>query len=388
MKIQPAERVKQIPPYLFAEIDRKRRELRERGMDLIELGIGDPDIPTPRRIIDRLTEAAQDASNHRYPAYEGMLDFRQAVADWYKRRFHVSLDPRTEVLTLIGSKEGIAHIPLAFVDPGDYVLVPSPGYPVYRVSTIFAGGIPHFMDLKKENQFLPDLSAIPPQVAEKAKIMFINYPNNPTAAVAERPFFEEVVAFAKRHGIIVCHDAAYSEIAFNGYRPMSLMEVDGAKDVGIEFHSLSKTFNMTGWRIGFAVGNREIVGGLGRIKTNIDSGAFQAIQLAGIEALNGYGTELDEIIGIYSARRNLLVKGLRAAGLEVESPKATFYLWVTVPNKYTSAEFAALLMEQLGIVGTPGIGFGDAGEGYIRFALTVGEDRLREAEDRLKKLKV
>jgi len=388
LKIQPAERVKQIPPYLFAEIDRKRRELRERGMDLIELGIGDPDIPTPRRIIDRLTEAAQDASNHRYPAYEGMLDFRQAVADWYKRRFHVSLDPRTEVLTLIGSKEGIAHIPLAFVDPGDYVLVPSPGYPVYRVSTIFAGGIPHFMDLKKENQFLPDLSAIPPQVAEKAKIMFINYPNNPTAAVAERPFFEEVVAFAKRHGIIVCHDAAYSEIAFNGYRPMSLMEVDGAKDVGIEFHSLSKTFNMTGWRIGFAVGNREIVGGLGRIKTNIDSGAFQAIQLAGIEALNGYGTELDEIIGIYSARRNLLVKGLRAAGLEVESPKATFYLWVTVPNKYTSAEFAALLMEQLGIVGTPGIGFGDAGEGYIRFALTVGEDRLREAEDRLKKLKV
>ncbi len=388
MKIQPAERVRQIPPYLFAEIDRKKRELRERGMDLIDLGIGDPDIPTPRRIIARLMEAARDAENHRYPAYEGMLDFRQAVADWYKKRFQVSLDPRTEVLTLIGSKEGIAHIPLAFVDPGDYVLVPSPGYPVYRVSTIFAGGIPHFMDLKKENQFLPDLSAIPPQVAEKAKLMFINYPNNPTAAVAERPFFEEVVAFAKRHGIIVCHDAAYSEIAFDGYRPMSLMEVDGAKDVGIEFHSLSKTFNMTGWRIGFAVGNPEIVGGLGRIKTNIDSGAFQAIQLAGIEALNGYGTETEEIIGIYTARRNLLVKGLHAAGLEVESPKATFYLWVTVPNKYTSAEFAALLMEQLGIVGTPGIGFGDAGEGYIRFALTVGEDRLREAEDRLKELKI
>jgi LL-diaminopimelate aminotransferase len=388
LKIEQAERVKQIPPYLFAEIDRKKRELREKGMDLIDLGIGDPDIPTPRRIIARLMETARDPENHRYPAYEGMLDFRQAVADWYKRRFHVSLDPRTEVLTLIGSKEGIAHIPLAFVDPGDYVLVPSPGYPVYRVSTIFAGGTPHFMDLKRENQFLPDLSAIPSQVAEKAKLMFVNYPNNPTAAVAERPFFEEVVTFAKRHGIIVCHDAAYSEIAFDGYRPMSLMEVDGAKDVGIEFHSLSKTFNMTGWRIGFAVGNPEIVGGLGRIKTNIDSGAFQAIQLAGIEALNGYGTELNEIIGIYTARRNLLVKGLRAAGLEVESPKATFYLWVTVPNKYTSAEFAALLMEQLGIVGTPGIGFGDAGEGYIRFALTVGEDRLREAEDRLKKLKV
>jgi LL-diaminopimelate aminotransferase len=244
------------------------------------------------------------------------------------------------------------------------------------------------MPLLRENHFLPDLSTIPPQVAEKAKLMFINYPNNPTGAVAERPFFEEVVEFAAQYGIMICHDAAYSEIAFDGYRPMSFMEVDGARDVAIEFHSLSKTFNMTGWRIGFAVGNREIVGGLGRIKTNIDSGAFQAVQLAGIEALNGYGTEAEEIMGIYTARRNLLVKGLRAAGLEVESPKATFYVWVKVPNGYTSADFATLLMEQLGIVGTPGIGFGDAGEGYIRFALTVGEDRIREAEDRLKELKV
>ncbi len=388
MKIEQAKRVKQIPPYVFAEIDRKKTELREKGMDLIDLGIGDPDIPTPKRIIDRLTEAAQDAENHRYPSYVGMLDFRQAVADWYKKRFQVSLDPRTEVLTLIGSKEGIAHIPLAFVDPGEYVLVSDPGYPVYRVSTIFAGGTPHSMPLVRENQFLPDLSKIPPQIAEKAKLMFINYPNNPTAAVAERPFFEEVVEFATKYEIIICHDAAYSEIAFDGYRPMSLMEVNGARDVAIEFHSLSKTFNMTGWRIGFAVGNREVVGGLGRIKTNIDSGAFQAVQLAGIEALNGYGTETDEIISIYTARRNLLVKGLRAAGLEVESPKATFYLWVKVPNKYTSAEFATLLMEKSGIVGTPGNGFGDAGEGYIRFALTVGEDRIREAEDRLKELKV
>ena len=388
MKIEQAKRVKQIPPYIFAEIDRKKQELREKGIDLIDLGIGDPDIPTPKRIIARLIEAAQDAKNHRYPSYVGMLDFRQAVAEWYKKRFQVSLDPRTEVLTLIGSKEGIAHIPLAFVDPGDYVLVSDPGYPVYRVSTIFAGGTPYSMPLLRENHFLPDLSAIPPQVAEKAKLMFINYPNNPTGAVAERPFFEEAVEFAAQYGIMICHDAAYSEIAFDGYRPMSIMEVDGARDVAIEFHSLSKTFNMTGWRIGFAVGNREIVGGLGRIKTNIDSGAFQAIQLAGIEALNGYRTESEEIMGIYTARRNLLVKGLRAAGLEVESPKATFYVWVKVPNKYTSAEFATLLMEQLGIVGTPGIGFGDAGEGYIRFALTVGEDRIREAEDRLKELKV
>ena len=388
MKIEQAERLRQIPPYLFAEIDRKKAALRAKGMDLIDLSIGDPDLPTPGRIIDRLADAARDAENHRYPSYEGMLHFRTAVAHWYERRFGVSLDPQGEVLTLIGSKEGIAHIPLAFVDSGDYVLVPSPGYPVYRVATLFAGGTPYFMPLLRENRFLPDLSKIPTDVAEKAKLLFINYPNNPTAAVAERPFFEEVLEFADKYGVIVCHDAAYSEIAFDGYRPMSLMEVNGAREVGIEFHSLSKTFNMTGWRIGFAVGNREIVSGLSKIKTNIDSGVFQAVQLAAAEALNGYGTETDEIIGIYTARRNLLVKGLRAAGLEVESPKATFYLWVTVPNGYTSAQFATLLMEKSGIVGTPGNGFGDAGEGYIRFALTVGEDRLREATGRLKELKI
>jgi len=388
LKVQPAERVRQIPPYLFAEIDRKKRELRAKGMDLIDLGIGDPDIPTPSRIIDRLTKAAHDATNHRYPSYEGMLDFRQAVADWYQRRFGVSLDPETEVLTLIGSKEGIAHVPLAFVDPGDYVLVPNPGYPVYRVATLFAGGVPHFMPLVGENGFLPDLSKIPTEVAEKAKLLFINYPNNPTAAVAERPFFEDVVKFADRHGIIVCHDAAYSEIAFDGYRPMSLMEVEGAREVGIEFHSLSKTFNMTGWRIGFVVGNREIVGALGKIKTNIDSGVFQAVQIAAAEALNGYGAETEEIVRVYTARRDLLVQAIRAAGLEVEPPKATFYLWVGVPSGYTSAQFAAHLMEKSGIVATPGIGFGDSGEGYIRFALTVGEDRLHEASSRLKELKI
>jgi len=343
---------------------------------------------SPKRIIDRLVDAAQDPENHRYPSYVGMLDFRRSVAQWYERRFHVSLDPHTEVLTLIGSKEGIAHIPLAFVGPGDYALVSDPGYPVYRMATIFAGGIPHSMPLLRENGFLPDLSSIPRGIAKKAKILFINYPNNPTAAVAERPFFEEVVEFATKYGIIVCHDAAYSEIAYDGYRPMSLMEIEGAREVGIEFHSLSKTFNMTGWRIGFAVGNPEIVGGLGKIKTNIDSGAFQAVQLAAAEALDGYGIEADEILNTYQARRDLLVKGIRAAGLEVESPKATFYLWVRVPSRYTSAEFAAHLMEKAGIVGTPGNGFGDAGEGYIRFALTVGEYRLREAVTRLRELKV
>ncbi len=388
MKIQQAERVRQIPPYLFAEIDRKKQELRKKGVDLIDLSIGDPDLPTPTRIIDQLVDAAKDPENHRYPSYEGMLHFRTAVAHWYERRFGVSLDPHGEILTLIGSKEGIAHIPLAFLDPGDYALVPSPGYPVYRVATLFAGGIPYSMPLLRENRFLPDFSKIPTGVAERAKLLFINYPNNPTAAVAERPFFEEVVNFADRHGIIVCHDAAYSEIAFDGYRPMSLMEVKGAREVGIEFHSLSKTFNMTGWRIGFAVGNREIVAGLGRIKTNIDSGAFQAVQIAAAEALNGYGTEAKGIVETYRARRDLLVKGIRAAGLEVESPRATFYLWVGIPTGYTSAQFASHLMEKSGIVTTPGVGFGDEGEGYIRFALTIGEDRLREAVGRLKGLKI
>jgi LL-diaminopimelate aminotransferase len=316
-----------------------------------------------------------------------MVEFRTAVAQWYARRFSVTLDPRTEVLSLIGSKEGIAHIPLAFVNPGDYVLVPTPGYPVYRVSTVFAGGTPYFLPLRKENGFLPILSEIPEKVAERARILFINYPNNPTSAIAERPFFEEVVAFARRYQILVCHDAAYSEVAFDGYQPLSFLEVKGGKEVGIEFHSLSKTFNMTGWRIGFAVGNAEILAGLGRVKTNIDSGLFQAIQEAGVEALNHFDTPLPEIISTYERRRDILVKGLREIGLEVDKPKATFYLWIQVPSAYTSAQFTALLMEQAGIVSTPGNGFGEEGEGYIRMAMTVDETRLREAIQRLKKIK-
>jgi len=386
MRIEKAKRVAEIPPYLFAEIDRKKAEMRRKGMDLVDLGIGDPDIPTPQPIIDRLKKAADNPKHHRYPSYEGMIEFRTAVAQWYQKRFGVRLDAATEVLSLIGSKEGIAHIPLAFVNPGDTVLVPSPGYPVYRVSTLFAGGTPYFLPLRKETGFLPNLSEIPKSVAEKSKLLFINYPNNPTAAVAEKSFFEEVVAFARRYNIIVCHDAAYSEVAFDGYRPASFMEVEGAKEVGIEFHSLSKTFNMTGWRIGFAVGCPEIVSSLGRIKENIDSGLFQAIQEAGIEALNRFDTPLTEIIKIYEGRRNLMVKGLRELGLELEQPKASFYLWIRVPGKQTSSQFAALLLEKAGIVATPGNGFGDAGEGYIRMALTVDESRLKEAIERLKKL--
>jgi LL-diaminopimelate aminotransferase len=387
MRIRTAKRIDQIPPYLFAEIDKKKEEMKKKGMDIIDLGIGDPDLPTPKPIIERLKKAAENSRNHRYPSYEGMIEFRTAVAEWYERRFGIKLNPVTEVLSLIGSKEGIAHIPLAFVNPEDIVLVPSPGYPVYRVSTLFAGGIPYFLPLRKENGFLPILSKIPPTVAKKAKLLFINYPNNPTSAVAERTFFEEVVAFAQRHQIIVCHDAAYSEIAFDSYRPLSFLEVKGAREVGVEFHSLSKTFNMTGWRIGFAVGHSEVLSGLGRVKTNIDSGLFQAIQEAGTEALNLLDTPLPEIIDTYERRRDVMVEGLEEMGLEADRPKATFYLWIRVPTGYTSAQFATLLLEQGGIVATPGNGFGEEGEGYIRMALTVDEERLREAIGRLKKIK-
>jgi len=384
MLIETAKRIDQIPPYLFAEIDKRKEEMRKKGIDLIDLGIGDPDLPTPKPIIERLKKAAENPRNHRYPSYEGMIEFRTAVAQWYERRFGIKLDPETEVLSLIGSKEGIAHIPLAFVDPGDIVLVPSPGYPVYRVSTLFAGGTPYFLPLRKENGFLLNVSQIPEPVAKKAKLLFINYPNNPTSAVAERPFFEEVVAFARRYQIIVCHDAAYSEVAFDGYHPLSFLQVEGAREVGIEFHSLSKTFNMTGWRIGFAAGHPEILAGLGRVKTNIDSGLFQAIQEAGTEALNHFDTPLPEIISIYERRRDVMVKGLRELGLEVDRPKATFYLWIQVPKGYTSAQFATVLLEQAGIVATPGNGFGEDGEGFIRMALTVDEKRLNEAIERLR----
>jgi LL-diaminopimelate aminotransferase len=387
MRIEKARRIAQLPPYLFAEIDRKKTELRKKGMDLIDLGIGDPDIPTPKLIIERLKKASEDPRNHRYPAYEGMFEFRSAAAEWVERRFGVRLDPGTEVLSLIGSKEGIAHIPLAFVDPGDTVLIPSPGYPVYSVATLFAGGTPHVLPLRKENHFLPNLAEVPKTVAEKAKLLFINYPNNPTGAIAERSFFEDVIAFAQRYEIIVCHDAAYSEVAYDGFQPPSVLEVKGAKEVAIEFHSLSKTFNMTGWRVGFAAGCADIIAGLGKVKTNVDSGVFQAIQEAGIEAFRRFDTPRPDIIQVYERRRDVLLKGLREIGLEVEPPKATFYFWIEVPRGYTSAQFATLLLEQGGIVATPGNGFGEAGEGYIRMALTVDESRLKEAIERLKRIK-
>lgn len=383
--IEPAGRIKTLPPYLFAAIDEMKQKAIARGVDIINLGIGDPDLPTPAPIIERLKQAAADPKNHQYPSYEGLPSFRKAVADWYRKRFGVTLDPASEVLTLIGSKEGIGHVPLAFVDPGDVVLVPSPGYPVYPVATGFAGGTSHLMPLLKKNGFLPDLGAVPRDAARKAKLMFLNSPNNPTSVVAGKDYFRQVVAFAREHRIIVCHDAAYSEIYFDGRRPASFLEVEGAKDVGIEFHSLSKTFNMTGWRIGFAVGNQHVLAGLGKVKSNLDSGAFQAVQEAGITALQMDESLTDGLRRIYQERRDVLVPGLQKLGLDVDLPRAAFYVWIAVPKGYTSASFTAHLLEKAGIVTTPGNGFGEPGEGYIRMTLTTSKERLGEAVERIKK---
>jgi len=386
LNIEYADRIKQLPPYLFAAIDVKKTEVQAQGVDVIDLGVGDPDMPTPAHIVQSLQLAATNADNHQYPSYVGMLSFRKAAADWFARRFGVSFDPATEVLSLIGSKEGIAHMPLAFIDPGDYVLVPDPGYPVYAVATSFAGGVPYMMPLKAENGFLPDLEAIPEEIAQKSKLMFINYPNNPTGAVADIDFYLKVIEFAARYNIIVCHDAAYTEMAYDGYKPLSFLEVPGAREVGIEFHSLSKTYNMTGWRIGFAIGNPKLVAGLGKVKTNIDSGAFQAIQEAAITALSSDQQCVKEMCDIYRKRRDLMVSFLNKAGFTLVSPKATFYLWINNPQGMTSAEVSAMFLEKAGVVVTPGNGFGDAGEGYFRISLTVSEDRLNEAGERIVKV--
>ena len=381
-----AERIRTLPPYLFAAIDEMKQQAVARGVDIINLGIGDPDLPTPGPILERMQQAVTDPQHHQYPSSSGMLSFRTAVAGWYQRRFNVNVDPKSEVVTLIGSKEGIGHVPMAFIDPGDVVLVPSPGYPVYPVSASFAGGIAHEMPLLKQNGFLPDLDAIPPDVARKAKLMFLNSPNNPTSVIADTAFFARVIAFAKEHQVIVCHDAAYSEIFYDGLRPSSFLEAEGAMDVGIEFHSLSKTFNMTGWRIGFAVGHAEVVAGLSQVKSNMDSGQFQAVQEAGITALESDDRLTAGLRAIYQERRDVLVAGLRNLGLEFDTPSATFYVWIEVPKGYTSASFTAHLLEKAGIVTTPGNGFGAPGEGYIRMALTTTKERLAEAVDRLKQI--
>jgi len=383
MKI--AQRIETIPPYLFAEIDKKKEEAIKRGVDIINLGIGDPDQPTPNNIIKKLIESVKDPKTHNYPPYRGTAEFRQAVTLWYKNRFGVNLDPDKEVMALIGSKEGIAHIFLAFIDPGDFSLIPDPGYPVYKTGTLFANGFPYIMPLLEENDFLPDLEEIDEEIAQRAKLMFINYPNNPTSAVANKDFFEKVVKFAKKYDILVCHDFAYSEMTFDNYKANSFLEVDGAKEVGIEFHSLSKTYNMTGWRLGFAVGNQEAISALSIIKTNIDSGVFKAIQQAGIEALTGPQDNIEKMNNIYTSRRNVVINGLNKLGWNLKPTKATFYLWIPTLNNMSSMEFSDLLLEKTGIIVTPGIGYGEYGEGYVRIALTVEEKRLEEAIDRIKK---
>lgn len=380
--IEMAERIKKLPPYLFAEIDRLKDEVSRKGVDIIDLGVGDPDIPTPKEIIEAAKKALEDPKNHQYPSYAGMYEFRKAAADWYKRRFNVELNADNEVVSLIGSKEGIAHLPMAFVNPGDYVLVPNPGYPVYPVATMFAGGESYEMPLKHENGFLPDLESIDKSILRKTKLMFIGYPNNPTSAVADENFYRSVVKMAKKYDFIVASDNAYSEICYDGYEPISFLEVDGAKDVGIEFHSLSKTFNMTGWRIGFAVGNKDIISGLGKAKTNIDSGIFQAVQVAGAYALNNSESLNAPIRKIFTDRRNQMYKALKEAGFEFDIPRATFYFWVKVPNGFTSSDFAKKMLEEKGIVVTPGNGFGKTGEGYFRISIT--NPRIEEAVERLK----
>jgi LL-diaminopimelate aminotransferase len=381
MKI--AKRIEKLPPYLFVGISKKIAEKRAQGIDVISLGIGDPDMPTPPHIIERLCQAARDPQNHRYPESEGLPEFRQAVAAWYKRRFNVTLDPNKEVVSLIGAKDGVAHIALCLIDPGDIALVPDPGYPVYSIGTMFCGGESYYLPLLEENGFLPDLAGIPAKIAKKAKVLWINYPNNPTGAVAGLDFFDKVVAFAKKYDIAVCHDTPYTEVAFDGYKPVSFLQAKGAMDVGIEFHSFSKTYNMTGWRVGMAVGNAEMIDALRRVKSNIDSGLPQAIQQAAIEALNGSQQCVADNVAVYQRRRDRVIDTFGKIGIKATKPKASLYIWVKVPDGYTSVSFADKLLDELAVVVTPGIGYGPSGEGYVRISLTIPDKRLDEALARI-----
>ncbi|AKB25402.1 LL-diaminopimelate aminotransferase, methanococcal [Methanosarcina sp. MTP4] len=381
-----SDRINALPPYLFAAIDEAKAEAKAKGVDVIDLGIGDPDLPTHPHIVEAMCEAVRDPRTHSYPSHNGLYEFRKSAADWCEKYKGVKLDPDSEVLALIGSKEAVAHIPLAFVNPGDVVLYTDPGYPVYKIGAEFAGGDPYPLPLKVENDFLPDLDSIPADVLQKAKLFFFNYPNNPTSAVADMAFFEKVAAFCKEHDIIAVHDNAYCQMVYDGYESPSFLAAKGAMDIGIELYSHSKTYNMTGWRVGFAVGNKDLVKGLDKVKSNIDSGTFEAVQLAGAAAMNESQACVDDTNKIYTERRDTLIEGLKAMGLEAKPPKATFYIWAPVPAGFTSMEFSKVLLEEAGIVATPGVGFGDAGEGFIRFALTQPVPRLQEAVERMKKL--
>ena len=378
-----AERVESLPPYLFVEISRKIAERKARGEDIVSFGIGDPDIPTPPHIIERLCREAHVSANHRYPESEGLPELRKTIAAWYLRRFGVTLDPETEVAPLIGSKEGIAHIALCLLNPGDVALVTDPGYPVYAIGTNLVGGAPYYLPISPENNFLPELDNIPVNILEKARILWLNYPNNPTGAVADLKFFNKAVEFAKKHNICICHDGPYSEVAFDGYTPVSFLQAEGAKDVGIEFHSLSKTYNMTGWRIGMAVGNATVINALKTVKSNIDSGIPQAIQYASIEAFNGPQDCIKEHNAIYQQRRDLIVDTLNKMGLVAIPPKASLYVWAKVPHGYSSVEFATDLLDKVGVVVIPGIGYGRNGEGYVRLSLTIADASLLKGLSRM-----
>ena len=383
MKISTAKTLNKLPPYLFVEIDKAKRKARAAGKDLIDLGIGDPDTPTPKHVIAALYKAARDPANHKYAMDAGMPALREEIARWYKDRFKVKLDTQTEILPTLGSKEAIAHTPFAFLNKNDVTLVPEPGYPPYRNATILAGGTPYMMPLLEKNAFLPDLKAIPATILKRAKIMFLNYPNNPTAAIAPKSFLKEVVKFAKKHNILICFDMAYSEMCYDGYQAPGILQISGAKEVAVEFHSLSKTFNMTGWRVGWVCGNKDAVAAIGKMKSNIDSGIFQAVQLAGIAALKSKDSFYKKMCKMYEQRRQVLVNGLADIGFSVNSPKATFYVWTKVPKGFSSIEFSNHLLQKADIVATPGVGFGKSGEGYIRFALTQDKIRLKEAVKRL-----
>lgn len=389
IKSKLSNNLSKLPKYLFAEIDEMKNEMISKGVDVIDLSIGDPDIPTPEPIIEALYDGAKNPANHRYPSYAGMIEFRKAVSEWFYRRFGVEFDPKSEIIALIGSKEGIAHIHWAFLEPDDISLVPDPGYPVYNGATILAGATPYKMPLKEENKFFPDFDSIPENVLSKAKIMFINYPNNPTSATASYEQLEKAVWFAKKYEIILCSDLAYSEIYEGDSKPISIFNIPGARDIAIEFHSLSKTFNMTGWRIGFALGNKDIVQGLLSIKSNVDSGVFNAIQVAGIRALQPdmekYAQQNRDII---SRRKKKMISMLSNIGFEVYSSNATFYLWVKNPKGLSSKEVSMIFLKEAGIVVTPGNGFGEYGEGYFRISLTAPDDRIEEAVNRMKKLSI
>jgi LL-diaminopimelate aminotransferase len=389
-----SQRIEKLSPYLFTEISRKIAEKKAKGEDIVDFGIGDPDIPTPSPIIEKLCQAAKDPANHRYPESEGLPELRQAIAQWYKKRFDVALDPDKEVLPLIGSKEGIFHIAFCFIDYKDVALIPDPSYPVYPVSTTLAGGSPYYLLLTEENDFLPDLEAVPAHILKKAKLLWLSYPNNPTGATADLDFFKKAVEFAKGNKLAVCHDGPYSEVAFDDYQPDSFLQVEGAKEVGVEFNSLSKAYNMTGWRIGMAVGNAEMIDALKQLKSNIDSGIPQAIQYAAIEALSGPQDCIEEHNAIYQRRRDLVIEVLNNMGLQARTPKAGLYIWAKVPKGYTSVEFATDLLERVGVVVTPGTGYGKNGEGYIRLSLTIpdaalvrGLSKLASWRDNRRKLK-